>query len=48
MQVGFGVALNFSSRVAVQSAMQFNIIPGSAAGEKFYYSWQIAGIRYRF
>lgn len=48
MHVGFGVAFNFSTKIAVQSAMQFNIIPGSAAGEKFYYTWQIAGIRYRF
>ena len=48
MQLGFGLAYNISTQVAAQSAMQFNIIPGGAAGEKFYYSWQIAGIRYRF
>ena len=48
MHFGFGVAYKFSTQVAAQSAMQFNIIPGGAAGEKFFYTWQIAGIRYRF
>ena len=46
--LGFGVAYDITERVGVQSAMQFNIIPGGAAGEKFYYTWQLAGIRYRF
>ena len=48
MNLGFGLAYNFSTQVAAQSAMQFNIIPGGAAGEKFFYTWQMAGIRYRF
>ena len=48
IHLGFGVAYTFSTQVAVQTAMQFNIIPGDAAGEKFYYTWQIAGIRYQF
>ena len=48
LNLGFGIAYNVSEQIGFQSAMQFNIIPGGAAGEKFYYTWQIAGLRYRF
>ena len=48
IDLGFGIAYPISDQVGIQSSMQFNIIPGGAAGEKFYYTWQIAGIRYRF
>ena len=48
IDLGFGIAYYISEKVGIQSSMQFNIIPGEAAGEKFYYTWQIAGIRYRF
>ena len=48
LNLGFGIAYNVSEQIGFQSAMQFNIIPGGAAGEKFYYTWQLAGLRYRF
>lgn len=43
-----GVEYNINEHFAATSDMRFNIIGGSIVNEHFYYSWQIAGIRYRF
>jgi hypothetical protein len=48
MMLGFGVGYSVSERLGVESIMRFNIVPTGVLGDKFYYSWQLAGIRYRF
>jgi hypothetical protein len=34
--------------ISAGSRMLFNFIPGDALGETFYYSWEVASLRYRF
>jgi len=49
MEFGFGLAYALSERVSLESAMQFNIIPdgaGPSDRDKFYWSWQMAGVRF--
>ncbi len=48
MMFGFGVGYSFSDKLGIESSMRFNIVPTEVLGDKFYYSWQLAGIRYRF
>jgi hypothetical protein len=48
MMLGFGLGYSFSDKLGVESSMRFNIVPTEVLGDKFYYSWQLAGIRYRF
>lgn len=48
MMLGFGVGYSFSDTVGIESSMRFNIVPTELLGDRFYYSWQLAGIRFRF
>lgn len=45
---GFGLEYEVSPHVAVSSQMLFNIMPDRIFNERFYYSWQVLGVRYRF
>jgi opacity protein-like surface antigen len=45
---GLGLSYRLSERIALESVMQFNIVPGDVLGDKFYYTWQMLGARYKF
>ena len=46
----FGIEYDLSEHVALTSDMRFNILGGTAPqiDDHFNYTWQIAGVRYRF
>lgn len=54
----FGIEYDLNEHIALTSDMRFNILGGTSAipvtafytipQDHFYYSWQVAGIRYRF
>jgi hypothetical protein len=46
--LGLGLDFPLTERVSVGTQMLFNVIPGSALGEKFFFSWQLATVEYRF
>lgn len=48
LNVGFGVEYEVAEDVSVVSQMLFNIIPDKIFGERFYYSWEVLSVRYRF
>jgi len=48
IDLGFGLEYPVSSRVSIGSGMLFHIVPGSPAGETFYFSWQMVSARLRF
>lgn len=48
MMLGFGLGYRLSDEFGFESSMRFNIVPTEVLGDKFYYSWQMAGIRYTF
>jgi hypothetical protein len=48
MNLGFGVDYAVTKNVSFGSRMLFNILPEDVLNENFYYSWQVAAIRYRF
>lgn len=45
---GFGADFRLNESFSLDSRMLFNFIPGGVFGENFYYSWQVAGLRFRF
>ena len=45
---GFGVDYLFTDHVSVGSKMLFNILPTDVFDDDFYFSWEIAALRYRF
>lgn len=45
---GFGVDYGLTRHLALGSRMLFNFIPVNVFGENFYYSWQVATLRFRF
>jgi opacity protein-like surface antigen len=48
MNLGMGVDYAVSENVSIGSRMLFNILPGDVEDENFYFSWQVAGLRYHF
>ena len=48
LDLGFGVEYELAGRVSVGSRMTFNVLPGSVAGENFFFSWQVGTVRFRF
>jgi hypothetical protein len=45
---GFGIEYQLSDHFFLGSHMMFNFLPEETLDEKFFYSWQMAGIRYAF
>jgi len=45
---GFGIDYALSERVSVGSRMIFNFLPGRTLDEKFFYSWEIIGLKLDF
>ncbi|MDJ0853230.1 MAG: outer membrane beta-barrel protein [Myxococcota bacterium] len=45
---GFGAEYALTRSLSLNSKMLFNFLPGDVFGESFYYSWEVAGLRYRF
>ena len=48
IDAGFGVEYQVSEKVFFGSQMTFNFLPQKTQGERFVYSWQMAGIRFAF
>lgn len=45
---GFGFDYGLTRHLALGSRMLFNFMPVNVFGENFYYSWQVATLRFRF
>jgi opacity protein-like surface antigen len=45
---GFGAEYLLNRSWSVGSKMLFNVLPDEVFGESFYYSWEVASLRYRF
>ncbi len=45
---GFGAEYPITRSLSLNSKMLFNVLPGDVFGEGFYYSWEVAGLRWRF
>jgi opacity protein-like surface antigen len=45
---GFGLEYQLSERFYVGSQMIFNFLPEETLGEKFFYAWQVGGMRVTF
>jgi hypothetical protein len=45
---GFGLEYPLTDDLWFSSTMNFNALPGGAAGVGFFYSWQMLGMRYQF
>jgi len=50
---GFGVEYRFTKHLSLGSQMLFNVIPSAILEDtridkRFYYSWEVLGLRYRF
>ena len=48
MSVGFGADYRITDSISLGSRMLFNVLPDDVLGENFYFSWQVAAIRFRF
>ncbi len=48
MSLGFGADYRITDSISLGSRMLFNILPDDVFGENFYFSWQVAAIRFRF
>lgn len=48
MNFGFGVEYEVAEEVSVVSQMLFNIVPDKVFDERFYYSWEVLSVRYKF
>ena len=48
INTGFGVDFDLSRRTSVGSRMIFNFLPAKTLGERFFYSWEIIGLRIAF
>jgi hypothetical protein len=45
---GFGADYPISEHLDLGTRVLFNILPSDVLGENFYFSWQLAALRYRF
>ena len=45
---GIGIEYQLSESFYVGSQMMFNFLPEETLNEKFFYSWQVGGLRYAF
>ncbi len=45
---GFGADFRLSHSLSIGTKMLFNGIPGGVFGENFYFSWEVAALRFRF
>lgn len=48
INLGVGADYALTDHVSVGSRMLFNFLPDKVLGQSFYYSWQVAALRYRF
>ena len=48
MNFGFGAEYSLSESMSLGSRMMFNVLPTDVFGDNFYYSWEVATLRYRF
>ncbi len=48
INLGGGADYALTEHVSVGSRMLFNFLPDKVLGQGFYYSWQVASLRYRF
>ena len=48
LNFGFGTEFVLTDALSVGSKMLFNFMPDDVLNENFYYSWEIATIRFRF
>jgi hypothetical protein len=46
--LGLGLDFPLTERVSVGTQMMFNVIPDGVFDEKFFFSWQLANVQYRF
>lgn len=46
--IGWGAGYSFTEALSVESIMQFNVTTNDLFEDDFYYSWQVAALRYRF
>jgi opacity protein-like surface antigen len=45
---GFGAEYRLTDHVSAGTHMLFNIVPGEIYDERFYFSWEVVTLRYRF
>ncbi len=48
MTFGGGIEYPLRPGLALGTTMRFNVLPTGVLGDKFFYSWEIAGLRYKF
>lgn len=48
LNVGMGIEYEVSEHLFLGSQMKFNILPFQTLGQKFFYSWQVGGVRLAF
>jgi hypothetical protein len=48
VNTGFGLDYDLSSRVAIGSRMLFNFLPEETLEERFFYSWEVLGVKLSF
>lgn len=48
LQMGFGFDYYFTQRIALGSNMIFNVVPTEVLGDRFFFSWQVASLRFHF
>ena len=48
INTGFGVDYDLSRRTSVGSRMIFNFLPEKTLEERFFYTWEIVGLRIAF
>jgi opacity protein-like surface antigen len=48
LNVGLGIEYEVSEHLYLGSQMKFNILPFQTLGQKFFYTWQVGGVRLAF
>ncbi|MFQ5505689.1 MAG: hypothetical protein ACE5F1_12965 [Planctomycetota bacterium] len=48
VQTGFGAEIPLEEGVSVGTGMLFNLLPRRVAGERFFFSWQLVTLSFRF
>ncbi|MFQ5417730.1 MAG: hypothetical protein ACE5FL_11875 [Myxococcota bacterium] len=48
IEAGMGIGYAINESVSLESAMQLHFLPDELLGERFYFTWQLVGARYRF
>ncbi len=46
--LGLGIHYDWTDRVSFGTRMTFNVMPGQILDDSFFFSWQLAQLRYRF